>query len=86
MQIKEQTPNGAYKIQELDGTEIKSKIAPFRLLPYIQRDSHNLQQLLQTDDEDGTTTEDVEPDVASVASEAVEAERIDPGSESDEEY
>ena len=36
MKVVERTATGAYKLQELDGTEYKAKIAPFRLLPYIQ--------------------------------------------------
>ena len=36
-QVVGRTEHGAYQLRELDGTNMQTKIAPFRLLPYISR-------------------------------------------------
>ena len=46
MQVTERLSTGGYLVQELDGSQYKKKIAPFRILPYIQRNYRALQQLL----------------------------------------
>ena len=51
MQVTERLSTGGYLVQELDGSQYKKKIAPFRILPYIQRNYRALQQLLPGDGE-----------------------------------
>ena len=51
MQVTERLSTGGYLVQELDGSQYKKKIAPFRILPYIQHNYRALQQLLLGDGE-----------------------------------
>ena len=55
---------GAYQIAELDGTPIQSKIAPFRLLPYITRSNQAVigNQIEDNNETDEMTTEEIETD------------------------
>ena len=54
--VVRRTYGGAYKLRELDGTEMSRSIAAFRLLPYVTRGSSDFYKLIgkreETDDLD----------------------------------
>lgn len=48
---------GAYEVREANGAKAREKVAAFRLLPYIQRDSHHFQRLLQHSENHDSATD-----------------------------
>ena len=45
-EVVRQTRNGAYILQEIDGTLLKQKVAAFRVVPYISRSNRQQLRLL----------------------------------------
>ena len=60
-QVARRTRNGAYILQELDGTLLRQRIAAFRVIPYISRRQlpHMLHAQDAMDDEDSSDEEPV---------------------------
>ncbi|EKM48043.1 uncharacterized protein PHACADRAFT_109473 [Phanerochaete carnosa HHB-10118-sp] len=65
-EVVRQTRNGAYVLQELDGTPWRQAVAAFRLIPYISRSDKYLDQILgriqPTSNEDSSSSDSSETD------------------------
>ena len=58
-EVVQKTYGGAYKLRELDGTELSRSVAAFHLLPYITRESSDMHKLVGDKEElDDSESED----------------------------
>ena len=59
-QVCRQSRNGAYILQELDGSVLRQKVAAFRIIPYISRQDQALLRELGREEREDEEEDDEE--------------------------